>query len=118
MQPRSRRPAADGLPPRRPASAWTVGRLTGRIPDRPTGYHGDRSTRYSAVFTAAVTVIAAVVAATGAGLAAPALLGRPLAVSELAAIALVFGAIGWGLTTSRQRRQRKRILEMRDSALW
>jgi predicted exporter len=70
------------------------------------------------VFTVAVTVIAAVVAATGASLAAPALLGRSLAIFELAAIALVFGAIGWGLTTSRRLRERKRILEMRDSALW
>lgn len=70
------------------------------------------------MFTVAVTVIAAVAAATGAGLAAPALLGRSLASYELVMLALLFGLIGWGLSASHRRRERKRILEMRDSALW
>ena len=70
------------------------------------------------MFTAAVTVIAAVAAATGAGLAAPALLGRSLASYELLVLTLSFGLIGWGLGASHRRRERKRMLEMRDSALW
>jgi hypothetical protein len=72
----------------------------------------------SAVFTVAVTVLAAVVAATGAGIAAPTVLGRGLAMFELVIIALAFGLLGWGLTASHRRRERKRMLEMRDSALW
>jgi hypothetical protein len=70
------------------------------------------------VFTVAVTVIAAVAAATGAGLAAPALLGRSLASTELVAVAVAFALVGWGLTASHRRRERKRMLGMRDSALW
>jgi membrane protease YdiL (CAAX protease family) len=70
------------------------------------------------VFTVAVTVIAAVVAATGAGLAAPSLLGRNLASVELVGVGVVFALVGWGLTASRRRRERKRMLGMRDSALW
>ena len=72
----------------------------------------------SAVFTVVVTVIAAIAAATGAGLVAPSMLGRNLGGFELAAVGLVFGLLGWGLTASHRRRARKRILEMRDSALW
>ena len=70
------------------------------------------------MFTAAVTVIAAVAAATGAGLVAPFILGRNLSGFEFAAIALVFALLGWALTASHRRRVRRRILEMRDSALW
>lgn len=70
------------------------------------------------MFTVAVTVIAAVAAVIGAGLAAPLVLGRNLASFELAALALLFGLLGWGLTASRRRRERKRMLGMRDSALW
>ena len=70
------------------------------------------------MFQVAVTVIAALVAAIGAGLAGPSLLGRNLASYELAALATVFGALAWGLTASHRRRERKRMLGMRDSALW
>ena len=70
------------------------------------------------MLTVAVTVIVAVAAAVGAGLAAPVLLGRGLAVFELLGAGLVFGLVGWGLTASHRRRLRKRMLEMRDSALW
>lgn len=70
------------------------------------------------MFTVAVTVIAAVAAATGAGLAAPSLLGRNLASFELVLVAVVFGLAGWGLTAQRRRRERRRMLEMRDSKLW
>lgn len=70
------------------------------------------------MLTVAVTVITAVVAATGAGLAAPFILGRNLASFELVAVGLAAGLLGWGLTTSHRRRLRKRMLEMRDSALW
>ncbi len=87
-------------------------------PDRGTGYHGTSQIYHPAVFTAAVTVFAAIAAATGAGLAAPSLLGRNLASYELLALALLVGALAWGLATSRQRRERKRVLGMRDSALW
>lgn len=73
---------------------------------------------HPAVFTVAVTVFAAIAAATGAGLAAPSLLGRTLASYELLALAVAFAAIGWGLTASHRRRERKRMLGMRDSALW
>jgi hypothetical protein len=66
----------------------------------------------------AVTVIAAIAAATGAGLAAPALFGRSLASYELAGVAAAFGVVAWGLTASWRRRERKRMLGMRDSALW
>lgn len=72
----------------------------------------------SAVFTAAVSIIAAVAAATGVGLAAPFLLGRSLASYELLALVATFALVGWGLTASHRRRERKRMLEMRDSALW
>ena len=44
--------------------------------------------------------------------------GRNLASYELAALATVFGALAWGLTASHRRRERKRMLGMRDSALW
>ena len=70
------------------------------------------------MFQVAVTVIAALVAATGASLAGPSLLGRNLASYELAGLATVFGALAWGLTASHRRRERKRMLGMRDSALW
>lgn len=70
------------------------------------------------MLTVAVTVIAALAAATGAGLAAPSLLGRNLASIELVGVAVAFALVGWGLTTSRRRRERKRVQEMRDSALW
>lgn len=70
------------------------------------------------MFTAAVTVFTAIAAATGASLAAPSLLGRNLASYELLALAAVFGALAWGLAASHQRRERKRMLGMRDSALW
>ena len=70
------------------------------------------------MFIAAVTVFAAIAAATGAGLAAPSLLGRNLASYELLVLAAAFGAVAWGLIASRQRRKRKRMLGMRDSALW
>ena len=70
------------------------------------------------MFTVVVTVIAALVAAAAAGIAAPSILGRNLASLELVGVALGFGLLGWGLTRSLQRRERKRMLEMRDSALW
>lgn len=70
------------------------------------------------MFTAAVTVIAAIAAAIGAGLLASALLGRSLSSYELVALAVSFALVGWGLTASHRRRERKRMLEMRDSALW
>ena len=70
------------------------------------------------MFTVVVTVIASIAAATGASLVAPSMLGRNLASFELAAVGLVFGLLGWALTASHRRRARKRILEMRDSALW
>jgi hypothetical protein len=66
----------------------------------------------------AVTVIAAVAAATGAGLAAPALFGRGLASYELAGVAAAVAVVAWGLTASWRRRERKRMQGMRDSALW
>ena len=84
-----------------------------------TGYHGNSLCVFHlAVFIVAVTVFAAIAAATGAGLAAPSLLGRNLASYELIAVAAAFAGVAWSLTASRQRRQRKRLLEMRDSALW
>jgi hypothetical protein len=70
------------------------------------------------VLSVAVTVLAAIAAATGAFLAAPALLGRNLGILELALLVLSFGALGWGFNVSRRRRERKRMLGMRDSALW
>lgn len=70
------------------------------------------------MFTVAVTVLAAVVAVAGAGFAAPSLIGRSLAIPELFAIALPVGLLGWILTAKHRRRERKRMLEMRDSALW
>ena len=66
----------------------------------------------------AITVVAAVAAATAAGLVAPSLFGRSLASYELLAVAAVSGALAWMLTASRRRRERKRLLGMRDSALW
>jgi membrane protein implicated in regulation of membrane protease activity len=70
------------------------------------------------VFQVAVPVFAALAVATAAGLAAPSVLGRTLASYELAALAALSAAVAWGLTLSRRRRERKRVLEMRDSALW
>ena len=70
------------------------------------------------MFQVAVSVIAAVVAATGAALAAPSLIGRGLASFELAGFAAAFGGLAWGLAASHLRRARKRMLGMRDSALW
>jgi hypothetical protein len=70
------------------------------------------------VFQVAVTVFAALAAATGTALAAPAFLDRTLAAYELLALAAAFGALAWGLTASHRRRERKRVLGMRDSALW
>ena len=65
-----------------------------------------------------VTIAAAVAAATGAALVSPLIFGRNLGNFELVAMALAFAALGWGLTASHRRRERKRIHEMRDSALW
>jgi hypothetical protein len=70
------------------------------------------------VFQIAITVVAAIAAATGAGLLAPTLFGRSLASYELLAVAAASGALAWGLTASHRRRERKRLLGMRDSALW
>jgi hypothetical protein len=70
------------------------------------------------VFQVVISVVAAIAAATGAGLAAPSLIGRSLASYELLAVAAAFGALAWGLTASHRRRERKRLLGMRDSALW
>jgi hypothetical protein len=70
------------------------------------------------VFNVAVTIIIAVVATTGAGIAAPKILGRPLAGVEMVAIALAAGVLAWALVTSHRRRLRKRMQGMRDSALW
>ena len=73
---------------------------------------------HPAVFIVAVTVFAALAAATGAGLAASSLLGRSLASYELLVLAAAAGAVAWGLTATYRRRERKRMLGMRDSALW
>ena len=73
---------------------------------------------HPAVLSLAVTIAAAVAAATGAALASSILFGRNLGSFEVAALAAAFAALGWGLTASHRRRERKRILEMRDSALW
>lgn len=70
------------------------------------------------MFTVAVTVIAALAAAAGAALIAPSVLGRSLVSFELVALAVGVGLLGWALTASRRRRERKRMLQMRDSALW
>ena len=82
------------------------------------GYHVHVSAIHRAVFAVAVTSIAVIAATAGAGLAAPALIGRNLTVGELVAVAAAFAAEGWALTASRRRRERKRLLGMRDSALW
>lgn len=68
--------------------------------------------------TVTVTAIVALVAALGAGFAAPSILGRHLTTFELVAVALAVGLLGWGFTATRRRRLRRQILEMRDSALW
>ena len=70
------------------------------------------------MFQVAVTVIAAIAAATAASLAAPSLLGRSLASYELGVLAAAAAALAWGLAASHRRRERKRMLGMRDSALW
>ncbi|MFC5500548.1 hypothetical protein ACFPOE_23600 [Caenimonas terrae] len=70
------------------------------------------------MFQFAATILAAIAAAAGAGFAAPSLLGRSLASYELLALAAACGVMGWGLAASMRRRQRKRMLGMRDSALW
>lgn len=70
------------------------------------------------MFHIAVIIIAALVATTGAGIAAPSLLGRSLAGVELAAVGLAAGLLAWALVTSHRRRLRKRVQGMRDSALW
>jgi hypothetical protein len=76
----------------------------------------DRSPQ--AVFQIAVPAIAAIAAATLAALAAPSLIGRTLAHYEALALAAAVGALAWGLAASHRRRERKRMLGMRDSALW
>ena len=70
------------------------------------------------MFQVSVTVFAAVAAVIAAALAAPSLLGRALASYELLALAAVSGILAWGLMASYRRRERRRMLEMRDSALW
>ena len=70
------------------------------------------------MFQVAVTVLAAAAAATVATLAAPAVIGRTIASYEAAVLAAVFGALAWGLAASHRRRERRRLLGMRDSALW
>ena len=66
----------------------------------------------------AITVVAAIAATTVVGLAAPSLLGRSLASYELLAVGAAVSALAWVLTASHRRRERKRLLGMRDSALW
>ena len=70
------------------------------------------------MFQAAVTVFAAVAAVIAAVLGAPSFLGRNLASYELLALATASGVLAWGLLASYRRRVRKRMLGMRDSALW
>ena len=71
-----------------------------------------------AVFKVAVTVFTAVAAVIGAVLAAPSFLGRALASYELLALASASGIVALGLMASYRRRERRRMLGMRDSALW
>lgn len=70
------------------------------------------------MFNVTVTAIAAIVAALAAGFAAAPVLGRNLTGFELVTVALAVGLLGWGFTATRRRRLRRRMLEMRDSALW
>lgn len=74
--------------------------------------------RSSEVLTVAVPIIAAVAAAAGAVLAAPFILGRDLSTLELVLLVFAFALFGWALASTLRRRERKRILGMRDSALW
>lgn len=62
--------------------------------------------------------LAFLAAAAVAMLLAPQALGRALTVTEFAAIALPIGAVLARLSLLARRRQRQKIEEMRDSALW
>ena len=70
------------------------------------------------MFQVAVTVFTAIAAVIAAALAAPPFLGRSLANYELLVLAAASGILAWGLMASYRRRARRRLLGMRDSALW
>ena len=62
--------------------------------------------------------LAFLTAATTAIFVAPHALGRALTGAEFAAIALLSGAVLARLALLARRRQRQKVEEMRDSALW
>ena len=66
----------------------------------------------------AVTIIAALAATGAVNLITRIMLGRDIAVWGLVLIALGFVLVGWRALMSYRSRERRRLLDMRDSALW
>ena len=70
------------------------------------------------MFQVAVTLFTTIAAVIAAALAAPSFLGRALAGYELLVLAGASGILAFGLMASYRGRERRRMLGMRDSALW
>jgi hypothetical protein len=70
------------------------------------------------VIQLAIGVSLALAATAAAGFAAPALFGHALGALELVALFLVLCALGWGVQAVHRKRTRRRMMDMRDSALW
>jgi hypothetical protein len=68
--------------------------------------------------TVAVPLAVAALVAAGAFFAAHSILGRDLAIVEWVLLALAIGIAGAAFVSTRRRRERRRIMGMRDSALW
>lgn len=70
------------------------------------------------MITLAIGVSLAFIATAVAGFAAPVWLGRSLGAFELTALFCGLIAVGWGASVLHRRRTRRRLMDMRDSALW
>jgi hypothetical protein len=70
------------------------------------------------VLNIAIAVSTALAATAAAGFAASALFGRSLSGFELAALFFGLIFIGWVATVLHRKRTRRRLMDMRDSALW
>lgn len=70
------------------------------------------------VIQLAIGISLALAATAAAGFVAPVLFGHALGAVELVAVFVVLCAVGWGVQAAHRKRTRRRLMDMRDSALW
>lgn len=82
------------------------------------GYHGEPSPKHFDVIQLAIGISLALAATAAAGFAAPAVFGRSLGGVELVLLFVVLCAVGAAMQAVHRKRTRRRLMDMRDSALW